>query len=71
MMCMMQLISLHGTPYLSESDIRGERLPLSYDDLAKIGGKISKLGRTIKIRTTDTGEVVYESDRDRWVACQR
>jgi len=61
----------NGTPHLSESDIRGERPPLTYDDLAKIGGKISKLGRTIKIRTTDTGEVVYESDRDRWVACQR
>lgn len=60
-----------GKPYLSESEIKGERPPLSYDELAKIGGKITKLGRTIKIRTTDTGEVVYESDRDRWVACQR
>jgi len=62
---------VNGTPYLSESDRKEERPPLSYDELARIGGKITKLGRTIKIRTTDTGEVVYESDRDRWVACQR
>jgi pyruvate formate lyase activating enzyme len=60
-----------GTPCLSEAQRKGERPPLSYDELAKIGGKISKLGRTIKIRTTDTGEVVYESDRGRRVACQR
>jgi pyruvate formate lyase activating enzyme len=61
----------NGTSSLSEAGIKGKRPPLSYDELAKIGGKITKLGRTIKIRTTDTGEVVYESDRDRWVGCQR
>jgi pyruvate formate lyase activating enzyme len=63
--------SADGTPYLSEADIRGERPPLSYDELAKIGGRITKLGRTIKIRTTDTGEVVYEGNRGRRAACQR
>ncbi|MCE5298835.1 MAG: anaerobic ribonucleoside-triphosphate reductase activating protein [Methanoregulaceae archaeon] len=60
-----------GKPYLSESEVKGERPPLSYEELAKIGGKITKLGRTIKIRTRDAGEVVYESDRSRGVACQR
>lgn len=62
---------LTGKPYLSESEIKGERPPLSYDELARIGGKIAKLGRTIKIRTTDTGEVVYEGDRSRGITCQR
>jgi len=61
----------NGKPYRSESEVKGERPPLSYEELAKIGGKISKLGRTIKIRTTDSGEVVYESDRGRWAACKR
>jgi pyruvate formate lyase activating enzyme len=60
-----------GKPYFSESEVKGERPPLTYEELSKIGGKITKLGRTIKIRTTDTGEVVYESDRGRRVACQR
>jgi len=62
---------VNGKPYLSESEVTGERPPLTYEELAKIGGKITKLGRTIKIRTRDTGEVVYESDRSRGVACQR
>jgi pyruvate formate lyase activating enzyme len=60
-----------GKSYLSESEVKGERPPLTYEELAKIGGKITKLGRTIKIRTRDTGEVVYESDRSRRVAGQR
>ena len=61
----------NGKPYRSESEVKGERPPLTYDELAKIGGKITKLGRTIKIRTADTGEVIYESDRNRWIACKR
>ncbi|MDD1705416.1 MAG: anaerobic ribonucleoside-triphosphate reductase activating protein [Methanoregulaceae archaeon] len=62
---------VNGKPYSSESEIRGDRPPLSYDELAKIGARITKLGRTIKIRTTECGEVVYESDRNRGITCQR
>lgn len=61
----------NGKPYRSESEVKGERPPLSFDELAKIGGRISKIGRTITIRTADTGEVIYEGDRSRGIACQR
>jgi len=61
----------NGKPYRSESEVKGERPPLSYDELAKIGATISKIGRTIRIRTADTGEVIYEGDRSRGIACQR
>jgi len=61
----------NGKPYRSESEVKGDRPPLSYDELAKIGARISKIGRTIRIRTADTGEVIYEGDRSRGIACQR
>ena len=62
---------VNGNRHLSEAEVKGPRPPLTYEELAKIGAKITKLGRTIKIRTQEGGEVVYASDRCRGVACQR
>lgn len=62
---------VNGTVYPRERDVTGQRAPLTYEDLARIAESLKKLGRVIKIRTRNGGEVVYESDRGRWPACQR
>ncbi|MCX6693339.1 MAG: anaerobic ribonucleoside-triphosphate reductase activating protein [Methanomicrobiales archaeon] len=42
--------------------------PLSEGEMRQIG---DRLGRMIKIRTREGGEVVYEGSRDRWAARER
>jgi len=54
-----------------ENQINGERVTLTYEDLARIAESMKRLGRIIKIRTRNGGEVIYESDRGRWPTCQR
>ena len=61
----------NGKPWLASAEVQGPRPPLTYEELARIGAKITRLGRTIKIRTRERGEVVYASDRHRGIACQR
>lgn len=62
---------VNGKPYRSEEDVKGERSPITFEELSTLAAKMVRVGRTIKIRTRDRGEVVYEGDRGRWVACQR
>lgn len=62
---------VNGKSYLTDAEVKGERPPLTYGELAGIAARLVRIGRTIKIRTRDAGEVVYESDRSRRVACQR
>lgn len=60
-----------GKAYRSEDEVRGDRAPLTYEELSALGAKMLRVGRTIRIRTRDKGEVIYEGDRGRWVAGQR
>lgn len=62
---------VNGRSYLTDAEVKGERPPLTYGELARIAASLVRIGRTIKIRTRDAGEVVYESDRGRRVTCQR
>lgn len=62
---------VNGKAYRSDEEVKGERAPLTFGELAALGAKMVRVGRTIKIRTRDRGEVIYEGDRGRWVACQR
>jgi len=62
---------VNGKAYRSDEEVRGERAPLTYEELAALAGKMVRVGRTIRIRTRDRGEVTYEGDRGRWVSCQR
>ena len=63
--------TMNGNVHLRERGLTGERAPLSYEDLSRMAESLKRLGRVIKIRTRNGGEVVYESDRGRWPACQR
>jgi pyruvate formate lyase activating enzyme len=63
--------TVNGNARIHENQVSGERVPLMYEDLARIAESMKRLGRIIKIRTRNGGEVVYESDRGRWPACQR
>jgi len=47
------------------------RPPLSFEELFALAAKMVRVGRTIRIRTRETGEVTYEGDRGRWVPCER
>ena len=60
-----------GNARKSRQEVEGDRAPLTFDELADIAESMKRLGRTIKIRTRERGEVVYESDRGRWPASQR
>jgi pyruvate formate lyase activating enzyme len=60
-----------GSARLSRRDVEGDRAPLTYEELAEIAESMKRLGRTIKIRTRERGEVVYEGNRGRWPASQR
>ena len=62
---------VNGRPYQTDAEVQGDRPPLTYEELAAIAAKARKLGRTIRIRTREAGEVVYEGDRSRRVACKR
>ncbi len=62
---------VHGKSYRSDEEVRGDRAPLTYDELAALAAKMVRVGRTIKIRTRDLGEVIYEGDRGRWVSGKR
>lgn len=59
-----------GSARLSRSEVEGERAPLTFEELAELAKSMKRLGRTIKIRTRERGEVVYEGDRGRWPASQ-
>jgi pyruvate formate lyase activating enzyme len=48
----------HGRSVRNQDQTGGERLPLSFDDLLLLAEKLKKLGRTIRIRTRESGEVV-------------
>lgn len=61
---------VNGKAYSSEEEVKGDRAPLSFGELAALAAKMVRVGRTIKIRTRERGEVIYEGDRGRWVACQ-
>jgi pyruvate formate lyase activating enzyme len=58
-------------PGPGRADATGERPPLSFGELAVLAGRMEKLGRTIRIRTRERGEVVYEGYRSSRAACQR
>ncbi|HON80999.1 MAG TPA: anaerobic ribonucleoside-triphosphate reductase activating protein [Methanoregulaceae archaeon] len=60
-----------GSVRKSRREIEGERAPLSYEELAVLAESMKRLGRMIRIRTREQGEVVYESDRGCWPSCQR
>jgi len=62
---------VNGKPFLTDEEVTGERPPLTIEELEKIAEKIGKLGRKIKIRTHEGGEVEYEGNRSRRAACQR
>ncbi len=57
-----------GKPYLSAEEVKGQRPPLSYEELSALAARMVRVGRTIRIRTRETGEVIYEGDRGRWVS---
>lgn len=59
-----------GNPYLSAEEVNGPRPPLSLEELSALASKMVRVGRTIRIRTRETGEVMYEGDRGRWVPCK-
>ncbi len=61
---------VHGKAYRTEEEVKGDRAPLTFEELAALAAKMVRVGRTIKIRTRDRGEVMYEGDRGRWVASQ-
>jgi pyruvate formate lyase activating enzyme len=48
----------NGRPAPKNHQAGGERPPLSFDELILIAEKLQKLGRTIRIRTREKGEVV-------------
>jgi pyruvate formate lyase activating enzyme len=58
-------------PVPGRVDPSGERPPLSFEELSVLAEKMKKLGRTIRIRTRERGEVVYEGYRSSRAACQR
>ncbi len=58
-------------PWKSSREVEGTRAPLTFEELAEIAESMKRLGRTIKIRTRERGEVVYESDRGRWPSSKR
>jgi len=60
-----------GSARLSRHEVEGDRAPLTYEELAELAESMKRLGRTIKIRTRERGEVVYEGDWGRWPASQR
>jgi len=60
-----------GGARLSRHEVEGDRPPLTYEELAELAESMKRLGRTIKIRTRERGEVVYEGDRGRWPPGQR
>ncbi|MDI9633693.1 MAG: anaerobic ribonucleoside-triphosphate reductase activating protein [Methanolinea sp.] len=62
---------VRGKPFISHEEAKGPRPPLSFRDLSALAARMVRVGRTIKIRTRETGEVVYEGDRGRWVSCER
>lgn len=59
-----------GKPYLSAEEVNGPRPPLSLEELSLLASKMVRVGRTIRIRTREAGEVIYEGDRGRWVPCK-
>jgi len=59
-----------GKPYLSAEEVNCPRPPLSLEELSALASKMVRVGRTIRIRTRETGEVMYEGDRGRWVPCK-
>jgi pyruvate formate lyase activating enzyme len=63
--------SAEGNVPKSREEVGGERAPLSFAELAALAESMKRLGRTIRIRTRELGEVVYESDRGCWPSCQR
>jgi len=59
-----------GNGDLSDEEIASQRPPLTVGELEHLAGKINRLGRTIKIRTHEGGELVYEGHRSRRAACK-
>ena len=57
-----------GTEIVLQQGVTGEVKPLSEDELKKIG---DELGRRVKIRTREGGELLYESDRSRRASRKR
>jgi pyruvate formate lyase activating enzyme len=60
-----------GNARKNRQEFEGERAPLTYEELAALAESMQRLGRTIRIRTRERGEVVYESNWSRWPAGQR
>jgi len=60
-----------GRHNLSSGEVGGPRPPLTLEELAALAARMVRVGRTIRIRTRETGEVDYEGDRGRWVPCKR
>jgi pyruvate formate lyase activating enzyme len=59
-----------GNGDLSDEEIASQRPPLTVRELEHLAGKINRLGRTIKIRTHEAGELLYEGHRSRRAACK-
>jgi len=60
-----------ANPVTSGNGAPGERPPLSFEELSVLAERMKKLGRTIRIRTRERGEVLYEGHRSSRAACQR
>jgi len=56
------------TEIVLQQGVTGEVKPLSEDELKKIG---DQMGRRVKIRTREGGELLYESDRSRRASRKR
>jgi pyruvate formate lyase activating enzyme len=54
--------------FVIQQGVFGTIAPLSLEELK---GVADRLSRRVKIRTRDDGEIVYEGNRDRWLARER
>jgi pyruvate formate lyase activating enzyme len=54
---------IDGVAYLTQKDVRGDAVPLTLDELKHLADRI---GRDVRIRTREDGEVSYAGHRDHW-----
>jgi pyruvate formate lyase activating enzyme len=55
-------------PLVLQQGIQGTIPPLSFEEMKKIA---NELGRPVRIRTREGGEVSYEGTRGSWIPCER
>ncbi|MDI6718805.1 MAG: anaerobic ribonucleoside-triphosphate reductase activating protein [Methanomicrobiales archaeon] len=58
----------NGVDLVLQQGVLGTIAPLTLAEMKRVG---DQLGRRVKIRTREEGEVEYEGDRSRWIARER